>query len=283
MLVKAGSGALTIGEPDSLGVPNAYTDLTHVLPYNDTEAVEQYFDKHGKETACVIVEPIAGNMNCVLPDVGFLEALREQCTLNESVLIFDEVMTGFRVALGGAQSIFGVVPDITTLGKVIGGGLPIGAFGGKAEIMQKIAPEGAVYQAGTLAGSPLAVAAGLAMLEIVSTENFYETLSKKTKLLMEGLEERASAADIAFTTNHAGGMFGCFFNKNNKVKTFKEVMESNNESFQVYFHEMLNNGVYLAPSMYEAGFISMAHTEEEIEKTLDAASLAFEVIKTNVG
>lgn len=283
LLVKAGSGALTIGEPDSLGVPNAYTDLTHVLPYNDTEAVEQYFDKHGKETACVIVEPIAGNMNCVLPDVGFLEALREQCTLNESVLIFDEVMTGFRVALGGAQSIFGVVPDITTLGKVIGGGLPIGAFGGKAEIMQKIAPEGAVYQAGTLAGSPLAVAAGLAMLEIVSTENFYEILSKKTKLLMEGLEERASAAGIAFTTNHAGGMFGCFFNKNSKVKTFKEVMESNNESFQVYFHEMLNNGVYLAPSMYEAGFISMAHTEEEIEKTLDAASLAFEVIKTNVG
>jgi len=219
LLVKAGSGALTIGEPDSLGVPNAYTDLTHVLPYNDTEAVEQYFDKHGKETACVIVEPIAGNMNCVLPDVGFLEALREQCTLNESVLIFDEVMTGFRVALGGAQSIFGVVPDITTLGKVIGGGLPIGAFGGKAEIMQKIAPEGAVYQAGTLAGSPLAVAAGLAMLEVVSKENFYETLSKKTKLLMEGLEERASAADIAFTTNHAGGMFGCFFNKNKKVKT----------------------------------------------------------------
>ena len=283
LLVKAGSGALTIGEPDSLGVPNAYTDLTHVLPYNDTEAVEQYFDKHGKETACVIVEPIAGNMNCVLPDVGFLEALREQCTLNESVLIFDEVMTGFRVALGGAQSIFGVVPDITTLGKVIGGGLPIGAFGGKAEIMQKIAPEGAVYQAGTLAGSPLAVAAGLAMLEIVSTENFYEILSKKTKLLMEGLEERASAAGIAFTTNHAGGMFGCFFNKNSKVKTFTEVMESNNKSFQVYFHEMLNNGVYLAPSMYEAGFISMAHTEKEIEKTLDAASLAFEVIKTNVG
>ena len=283
LLVKAGSGALTIGEPDSLGVPNAYTDLTHVLPYNDIGAVERYFDMHGKDTSCVIVEPIAGNMNCVLPDAGFLEVLREQCTLNESVLIFDEVMTGFRVALGGAQSIFGVVPDITTLGKVIGGGLPIGAFGGKAEIMQKIAPEGAVYQAGTLAGSPLAVAAGLAMLEVVSAEDFYETLSKKTKLLMEGLEERASAADVAFTTNHAGGMFGCFFNENSKVRTFKEVMESNNEHFQAYFHEMLKNGVYLAPSMYEAGFISMAHTEEEIEKTLDAASLAFEAIKTNVG
>ena len=283
LLVKAGSGALTIGEPDSLGVPSAYTDLTHVLPYNDIGAVERYFDMHGKDTSCVIVEPIAGNMNCVLPDAGFLEVLREQCTLNESVLIFDEVMTGFRVALGGAQSIFGVVPDITTLGKVIGGGLPIGAFGGKAEIMQKIAPEGAVYQAGTLAGSPLAVAAGLAMLEVVSAEDFYETLSKKTKLLMEGLEERASAADVAFTTNHAGGMFGCFFNENSKVRTFKEVMESNNEHFQAYFHEMLKNGVYLAPSMYEAGFISMAHTEEEIEKTLDAASLAFEAIKTNVG
>ena len=281
LLVKAGSGALTIGEPDSLGVPSAYTDLTHVLPYNDTEAVEEYFDAHGGDTACVIVEPIAGNMNFVPPDVGFLELLREQCTVNQSVLIFDEVMTGFRVALGGAQSIYGVLPDLTTLGKVIGGGLPIGAFGGRAEIMEKIAPSGAVYQAGTLSGSPLAVAAGLAMLEVISEAGFYEELHRKTKLLMNGLEERASAADVPFTTNQAGGMFGCFFNTNKKVKTFKEVMESNERNFRTYFHEMLNNGVYLAPSMYEAGFVSMAHTEEEIRKTLDASSIAFEAIKNN--
>ena len=281
LLVKAGSGALTIGEPDSLGVPSAYTELTHVLPYNDTEAVEEYFDAHGEDTACVIVEPIAGNMNCVPPDISFLEVLREQCTLNQSVLIFDEVMTGFRVALGGAQSIYGVLPDITTLGKVIGGGLPIGAFGGKAEIMEKIAPSGAVYQAGTLSGSPIAVAAGLAMLEVVSEIGFYEELHKKTKLLMSGLKERASEANVPFTTNQVGGMFGCFFNTNEKVTSFKEVMASNSESFQTYFHEMLNNGVYLAPSMYEAGFVSMAHTMEEIEKTLDAASVAFRAIKKN--
>ena len=281
LLVKAGSGALTIGEPDSLGVPSAYTDLTHVLPYNDTEAVEEYFDAHGGDTACVIVEPIAGNMNFVPPDVGFLELLREQCTVNQSVLIFDEVMTGFRVALGGAQSIYGVLPDLTTLGKVIGGGLPIGAFGGRAEIMEKIAPSGAVYQAGTLSGSPLAVAAGLAMLDVISEAGFYEELHRKTKLLMDGLEERASAADVPFTTNQAGGMFGCFFNKNKKVKTFKEVMESNETNFRIYFHEMLNSGVYLAPSMFEAGFVSMAHTEEEIRKTLDASSIAFEAIKNN--
>ena len=279
LLVKAGSGALTIGEPDSLGVPKAYTDLTHVLPYNDPEAVEEYFNAHGKDTACVIVEPIAGNMSCVPPDLGFLEMLREQCTLNQSVLIFDEVMTGFRVGLGGAQSIYGVLPDLTTLGKVIGGGLPIGAFGGRAEIMEKIAPSGAVYQAGTLSGSPLAVAAGLAMLEVVSEPGFYEELHNKTKLLMDGLKERASSADVPFTTNQVGGMFGCFFNKNEKVKTFDEVMESNAENFRTYFHKMLSNGIYLAPSMYEAGFVSMAHTEEEIKKTLDAASLAFEAIK----
>ena len=278
LLVKAGSGALTMGEPDSLGVPQAYTELTHVLPYNDVQAVEEYFDKHGKETACVIVEPIAGNMNCVPPDSGFLEVLREQCTLHESVLIFDEVMTGFRVALGGAQSIYGVVPDITTLGKVIGGGLPIGAFGGKKEIMENIAPCGAVYQAGTLSGSPLAVAAGLAMLEVVSEATFFEKLQKKTKLLMDGLKERASAENVPFTTNHVGGMFGCFFNDAKKVTCLKEVMASNEENFQIYFHEMLNNGVYLAPSMYEAGFISAAHTGDEIEKTLNAATLAFKAI-----
>lgn len=278
LLVKAGSGALTIGEPDSLGVPNAYTDLTHVLPFNDIAAVEEYFDNHGSETACVIVEPVAGNMNCVPPIPGFLESLREQCTLHHSVLIFDEVMTGFRVALGGAQSIYGVLPDLTALGKVIGGGLPIGAFGGKAEIMEKIAPNGAVYQAGTLSGSPLAVAAGLATLEVISNENFYEELRLKTKTLLDGLKQIAKAENIQFTTNQVGGMFGCFFNDNEKVSTFAQVMNSNIENFQTYFHSMLNNGVYLAPSCYEAGFVSVLHGEEEINKTLEAAKIAFQAI-----
>jgi glutamate-1-semialdehyde 2,1-aminomutase len=278
LLVKAGSGALTLGEPDSLGVPKAYTDLTHVLPYNDVGAVEEYFASHGEETACVIVEPVAGNMNCVPPIPEFLEALREQCTLNGAVLIFDEVMTGFRVALGGAQSIFGVLPDLTTLGKVIGGGLPIGAFGGRKEIMEKIAPSGAVYQAGTLSGSPIAVAAGLAMLDTVSDANFYSELSAKTTTLLDGLKERATAADIPFTTNQVGGMFGCFFTSEEKVTEFSQVMASNTEHFQSYFHTMLENGVYLAPSAFEAGFVSSAHGDEEITKTLDAAEKAFAAI-----
>lgn len=278
LLVKAGSGALTLGEPDSMGVPKAYTDLTHVLPYNDVTAVEEFFAVHGSEVACVIVEPVAGNMNCVLPIPEFLESLREQCTLHGAVLIFDEVMTGFRVALGGAQSIFGVLPDLTTLGKVIGGGLPIGAFGGRKEIMEKIAPIGAVYQAGTLSGSPLAVAAGIAMLETVSEANFYTELSAKTETLLTGLEERATAADIPFTTNQLGGMFGCFFSDEEKVSMFSQVMASNMDHFQSYFHTMLQNGVYIAPSAFEAGFISAAHGDEEITTTLDAAEQAFSAI-----
>ena len=278
LLVKAGSGALTIGEPDSLGVPTAYTDLTHVLPYNDIEAVEEYFDGHGGETACVIVEPVAGNMNCIPPKSGFLESLREQCTLHGSVLIFDEVMTGFRVALGGAQSIYGVLPDITALGKVIGGGLPIGAFGGKAEIMEKLAPNGGVYQAGTLSGSPLAVAAGLATLEAISREHFYEELTARTKTLLNGLKKIAEDQDIPFTTNHVGGMFGCFFNGDEKVSSFKQVMESNITHFQEFFHGMLNNGVYLAPSAYEAGFVSISHGEKEINDTLEAAEIVFKTL-----
>ena len=278
LLVKAGSGALTLGEPDSMGVPKAYTDLTHVLPYNDVTAVEEFFAVHGSKVACVIVEPVAGNMNCVLPIPDFLESLREQCTLHGAVLIFDEVMTGFRVALGGAQSIFGVLPDLTTLGKVIGGGLPIGAFGGRKEIMEKIAPIGAVYQAGTLSGSPLAVAAGIAMLEIVSEANFYTELSAKTETLLTGLEERATAAGIPFTTNQLGGMFGCFFSDEEKVSMFSQVMASNMGHFQSYFHTMLQNGVYIAPSAFEAGFISAAHGDEEITTTLDAAEQAFSAI-----
>ncbi|MDD9891507.1 MAG: glutamate-1-semialdehyde 2,1-aminomutase [Gammaproteobacteria bacterium] len=278
LLVKAGSGALTLGEPDSSGVPQAYSELTHVLPYNDKEAVEDYFETHGNETACVIIEPIAGNMNFVPPVPDYLDLLREKCTESGALLIFDEVMTGFRVAPGGVQQITGVVPDLTTLGKVIGGGLPIGAFGGKRQIMEKIAPNGAVYQAGTLAGSPLAVAAGLAMLETISEPNFYKDLHAKAKALMDGLKERARAAGVPFTTNQVGGMFGCFFSTEEKITKFEQVMACNAEHFQTFFHAMLENGVYLAPSAYEAGFVSAAHGDEEIAKTLDAAENAFAAI-----
>lgn len=275
LLVKAGSGALTLGEPDSLGVPKAYTDLTHVLPYNDTDALEQFFDASGDEIACVIVEPVAGNMNCVPPVPGFLEALRAQCTKHGAVLIFDEVMTGFRVALGGAQSVYSIEPDLTTIGKVIGGGLPVGAFGGRQEIMDLIAPLGGVYQAGTLAGSPLAVAAGLATLEVISTPGFHEALTERTASLLGGLRERAAAAGIPFTTNQVGGMFGCFFTEEETVTRFEQVMSCDAERFRHYFHTMLENGVYLAPSAFEAGFVSSAHGETEIKLTLDAAEKAF--------
>ncbi|MCG8412593.1 MAG: glutamate-1-semialdehyde 2,1-aminomutase [Pseudomonadales bacterium] len=280
LLVKAGSGALTLGEPDSLGVPKAYTDLTHVLSFNDSAAVQEFFTQHGDDVACVIVEPIAGNMNCVPPEAEFLQTLRQVCTDNGSVLIFDEVMTGFRVALGGAQSVYGVTPDLTTLGKVIGGGLPVGAFGGKREIMDCIAPSGAVYQAGTLSGSPLAVAAGLAMLEAISEPGFYDDLSARTTRLLDGLNERAAAAGVPFTTNQVGGMFGCFFSNEEHISRFDQVMQCNMNHFQTYFHQMLNNGVYLAPSAYEAGFVSSAHGETEIQLTLDAAEKAFSTLSS---
>jgi glutamate-1-semialdehyde 2,1-aminomutase len=275
LLVKAGSGALTLGEPDSLGVPKAYTDLTHVLPYNDTDALESFFAANGDEIACVIVEPVAGNMNCVPPVPGFLKALREQCTKHGAVLIFDEVMTGFRVALGGAQSLYQVTPDLTTIGKVIGGGLPVGAFGGKKEIMELIAPLGPVYQAGTLAGSPLAVAAGLVMLDAVSKPGFYDEITARTTTLLNGLQERADQAGIAFTTNQVGAMFGCFFTEEKQVSHFSQVMSCDTERFKHYFHSMLDNGVYLAPSAFEAGFLSSAHGDTEIQLTLDAAEKAF--------
>lgn len=279
LLVKAGSGALTLGEPDSLGVPKAYTDLTYVLPYNDIEAIKTLFAEQGEEIACVIVEPVAGNMNCIPPLPGFLEALRQACDESGSVLIFDEVMTGFRVALGGAQSVFSVKPDLTTLGKVIGGGLPVGAFGGRRDIMDCIAPNGAVYQAGTLSGSPLAVAAGLAMLDTVSEDGFYDELEKKGARLLSGLQERAAAAGVPFTSNQAGAMFGCFFSEEEQVQKFDQAMACNLEHFQSYFHTMLDNGVYLAPSAYEAGFISSAHGDTEIQLTLDAAEKAFAAIR----
>lgn len=275
LLVKAGSGALTLSEPDSLGVPKAYTDLTYVLPYNDIDALEKLFASHGHEIACIIVEPVAGNMNCVPPIPGYLQALRDVCTQYGSVLIFDEVMSGFRVALGGAQAVYGVTPDLTTLGKVIGGGLPVGAFGGRREIMEMIAPMGPVYQAGTLAGSPLAVAAGMAMLTEIQRPEFYTHLSQRASVLMAGLQARADAAKIPFTTNQVGGMFGCFFTNERQVSTFEQVMACDVPRFRKYFHSMLNNGVYLAPSAFEAGFVSAAHGSEEIQLTLDAAEKAF--------
>ena len=275
LLVKAGSGALTLGEPDSLGVPKAYTDLTYVLPFNDIGALNALFAKEGDSIACIIVEPVAGNMNLVPPVPGFLETMRDLCTRHGSVLIFDEVMTGFRTALGGAQSVYGVTPDLTTLGKVIGGGLPVGAFGGRADIMNCIAPLGAVYQAGTLAGSPLAVAAGLAMLNEIQKPGFYESLTAHTAEMLAGLQERANHAGIPFSTNQVGGMFGCFFTSEKKVTTFDQVMACNVPQFKRYFHLMLENNVYLAPSAFEAGFVSAAHGKAEIAQTLAAADKAF--------
>ena len=279
LLVKAGSGALTLGEPDSLGVPKSYTDLTHVLTYNDSEGVKSFFKEMGEQVACIIVEPVAGNMNCVPPVPGFLETLRECCDESGSVLIFDEVMTGFRVGLGGAQAVYGVTPDLTALGKVIGGGLPVGAFGGRKDIMDHIAPNGAVYQAGTLSGSPLAVAAGLAMLDALTKPGFYDELTASTASLLSGLQERADAAGVPFTTNQVGGMFGCFLNSAEKVTSLSEVMAGDAGAFQTYFHVMLENGIYLAPSAFEAGFVSAAHGPEEIQLTLDAAEKAFHHIK----
>lgn len=278
LLVKAGSGALTLGEPDSLGVPKAYTKLTHVLDFNDSEGVQRFFAEHGDEVACIIVEPVAGNMNFVPPVQGFLETLREVCDRHGSLLIFDEVMTGFRVALGGAQAVYGVQPDLTTLGKVIGGGLPVGAFGGRRDIMQMLAPVGPVYQAGTLSGSPLAVAAGLAMLETISAPGFYEALDARAGDLVKGLGERASAAGIPLTTNQMGGMFGYFFSEEEQVTRFDQVTACNMDHFRQFFHVMLENGIYLAPSAFEAGFISAAHGDEEISKTLDAAERAFQIL-----
>lgn len=278
LLVKAGSGALTFGEPDSPGVPRSVTEHTLTLPYNDLAALDELFSVKGDELACVIVEPVAGNMNCIPPVPGYLERLRELCSHHGAVLVFDEVMTGFRVASGGAQSLYGVTPDMTTLGKVIGGGLPVGAFGGRRDIMDKVSPVGPVYQAGTLAGNPMAVAAGLATLKATAAPDFYTTLDSRTAELTSGLEARARAAGIPFTTNQVGGMFGCFFTTEARVSTFSQVINCNVEHFRRYFHAMLDNGVYLAPSAFEAGFVSAAHGDEEIRQTLAAAEIAFDTL-----
>ncbi len=275
LLVKAGSGALTLGVPTSPGVPASLAELTITLSYNNIEEVKQTFKEMGKQIACIIVEPVAGNMNCIPPVAGFLEGLREVCDEYGSVLILDEVMTGFRVSLGGAQGYYNIKPDLTTLGKVIGGGMPVGAFGGKREIMQQIAPLGPVYQAGTLSGNPVAMAAGLTTLDIISLPGFYETLTKKTTTLVKGLEERAAKTNIPLTTNQAGAMFGFFFTEEKNITTFEQVCACDAERFKTFYHGMLEEGIYLAPSSYETGFVSSTHSDDDIAKTLDAAEKVF--------
>lgn len=275
LLVKAGSGALTLGVPTSPGVPDDLAKHTLTLTYNDAAQVREVFAELGDQIACVIVEPVAGNMNCIPPENGFLQALRDVCDESGALLIFDEVMTGFRVALGGAQAHYNITPDLTTLGKVIGGGMPVGAFGGRAEVMNSLAPVGPVYQAGTLSGNPLAMAAGLATLELISQPGFYQPLFDNTKRLVEGLEQAARQAGVALTTNHVGTMFGFFFSDESKVSRFDQVSACNQDQFKAFYHAMLDRGIYLAPSSYEAGFMSAAHTPELIDQTIAAAQEAF--------
>jgi glutamate-1-semialdehyde 2,1-aminomutase len=274
LLVKAGSGALTFGNPSSAGVPEETAAHTVVLNYNDAAQVREFFSRQGKDIACVIVEPVAGNMNLVLPAPGFLEALREECTRHGAVLILDEVMTGFRVALGGAQARYRIKPDLTTLGKVIGGGLPLGALGGRRDIMEKLAPLGPVYQAGTLSGNPLAVAAGLATLQLVAQPRLLERIESTTQALVEALAAEARKHGVTFSSQSIGSMFGLYF-RDAPPRSFAEVMQCDRERFNKFFHAMLERGVYLAPSAYEAGFVSAAHGDAEIDATLAAAREAF--------
>lgn len=274
LLVKAGSGALTLGVPTSPGVPADLAALTLTLEYNNLEQVEKIFSEMGEEIACIIIEPVAGNMNCVPAVPGFLEGLRKVCDDHKSLLIFDEVMTGFRVALGGAQSLFDVKPDLTTLGKVIGGGLPVGAFGGRADIMDHIAPDGPVYQAGTLSGNPIAMAAGIATLSAIQEEGFHHELATKTSALTQGLSNIAEEVGVPLTTQAVGAMFGIFFTDEDTVTRFSQVMACDVDRFKKFYHAMLDAGVYLAPSAYEAGFVSAAHSDDVIAVTLDAARSA---------
>ncbi len=283
LLVKAGSGALTFGVPSSPGVPAALADHTITLTYNDSEGVKEAFAKIGEQVACIIVEPVAGNMNCVPPLPGFLETLREQCTRYGAVLILDEVMTGFRLGLQGAQGYYNIEADITTLGKVIGGGMPVGAFGGKREIMEKIAPLGPVYQAGTLSGNPVAMAAGLANLNIIQQPGFYQELFCKTEKVAQGLLSAAQKAGIPFTVNYVGSMFGAFFlgeevTEEKSVTNYKQVMACNIERFNRFFHGMLNEGIYLAPASYEASFLSSAHSRDDIAHTISAAERVMKML-----
>ena len=276
-LVKAGSGALTFGTPTSPGVPKALADLTLTLPFNDFDAAEQLFAEVGDDIACLIVEPVAGNMNCIPPRDGYLAHLRELCTRHGALLIFDEVMTGFRVALGGAQAHYGITPDLTTLGKIIGGGMPVGAYGGRRDIMQQIAPSGPIYQAGTLSGNPVAMAAGLAMLELIQAPGFHDELARKTRLLTDGLQAIADGNGIPFSTNRVGGMFGMFF-CSERVETFAQATSADSAAFNRFFARMLEGGVFLAPSAFEAGFMSSAHSEAIIAETLDVARSAFAAV-----
>jgi glutamate-1-semialdehyde 2,1-aminomutase len=275
LLIKAGSGALTLGVPTSPGVPKALAAHTVTLDYNDASQVREAFRQIGDQIACVIVEPVAGNMNCVPPAPGFLQSLREECDRAGALLIFDEVMTGFRVALGGAQQLYGVRPDLTTLGKIIGGGMPVGAFGGRRDVMQHLAPLGPVYQAGTLSGNPVAMVAGLTTLQLIAAPGFHQRLSESTDLLMQRLAAAAASADIPLATNHVCGMFGFFFTAEPRVDTFAKVMACDVERFRRFFHAMLDAGVYLAPSAFEAGFLSAAHSPEDIEATVTAAAGIF--------
>ncbi len=277
LLVKAGSGLLTFGEPDSAGVPAEVAANTLTLPYNDVEQLEALFKQSGEELACVIVEPVVGNMNLVKPKEAFLKALRELCTQHGVVLIFDEVMTGFRVHLGGAQALYGIKPDMTTLGKVIGGGLPVGAFGGRKDIMSGLAPLGKVYQAGTLSGNPVAVTAGLKTLELIQAPDFHKNLAAQTKKLVDGLVGAAQKAGVTFSGQSVGGMFGLYFSEACPT-SFDEVMASDKTVFNTFFHSMLESGIYLGPSAFEAGFVSAAHTEADIAATIAAAEKAFQKI-----
>jgi glutamate-1-semialdehyde 2,1-aminomutase len=274
LLVKAGSGLLTFGNPSSAGVPDDFAKHTLVLDYNNPAALEEIFQARGSEIACVIIEPIAGNMNLVKPSAEFMHLLRRLCTEHGAVLIFDEVMTGFRVGPRGVQGLFGITPDLTTLGKVIGGGMPVGAFGGRRDIMQKIAPLGAVYQAGTLSGSPVAVAAGLASLDQISKPGFYELLTARTTRLVDGLKASAAKHGVGFTADSVGGMFGLYFAQA-VPQSYADVMASDKDSFNRFFHAMLDAGHYFAPSAFEAGFVSAAHSEADIDSTIAAADAWF--------
>jgi glutamate-1-semialdehyde 2,1-aminomutase len=275
LLVKAGSGALTLGVPSSPGVPDCLADHTVTLSYNDIDQVKQAFTEIGDQVACIIVEPVVGNMNCVPPIPGFLETLRECCTASGALLIIDEVMTGFRISQQGAIGHYGIDADLICLGKVIGGGMPVGAFGGKLDIMQQVAPLGPVYQAGTLSGNPVAMAAGLATLELISEPGFLDPVIERTSRLVKGLVERATAAGIPLTSNHVGTMWGIFFSEEEKIINYNQVMQCDTERFARFFHGMLEEGIYLAPASYEAGFTSAAHTDQDIEDTLNAAERVF--------
>ncbi|MFW9319480.1 glutamate-1-semialdehyde 2,1-aminomutase [Glaesserella parasuis] len=279
LLVKAGSGALTLGQPSSPGVPEDFAKHTLTCEYNNLASVKQAFEQYPNDIACLIIEPVAGNMNCIPPKEGFLQGLRELCTQYGAVFIIDEVMTGFRVALGGAQSYYGVTPDLTTLGKIIGGGMPVGAFGGKKEIMEFIAPTGPVYQAGTLSGNPIAMSAGLACLTELSKAGNERLLAEKTKTLAEGFKALADKHGIPMTVQYVGGMFGLFFTEQAKIESYQDVMKCDVKEFNTFFHKMLEKGVYLAPSAFEAGFMSLAHSYEDIAYTLEMADLALAEMK----